>query len=192
MQGYKLSESDVEFLTNEYSKLIYDSERNLIRGTISFDLKYEFAEEPAIQDSYDILIDLNSSKGFGLPKIYEIKGRILEIAIKKGLSHHDLHLNSVNGEMCLIIAPKIKERYPNGFELKKFLEHTEEHLYWISYFEKYNKKPWKDQGHFEKGYVELYIENKEKYGKDVKEFFGNKPRNEFRKLIRDLRKKYKI
>lgn len=192
MPSYRLSKSDVDFLAKEYPKLIYDSERNLIQGTISFDLKYEFVEEPAIQDSYDILIDLNSIKGLGLPNIFEIKGRILEIASKKNLSHYDLHLNSVNGEMCMIISPKIKERYPNGFELNKFLKHTEEHLYWISYFEKYNKKPWKDQGHFEKGYVELYLEDKEKYSKEVKAFFGNKPRNEFRKLIRDLRKKYKI
>jgi len=192
MLNYRLSTSDIEFLTKEYPKLIYDSERNLIQGTISFDVKYEFVEEPAIQGNYDILIDLNSIMGLGLPKIYETKGRIIEIASKKGISHHHLHLNNVNGEMCMIIPPKTKERYPHGFQLKEFLEHTEEHLYWISYFEKYNKKPWKEQGHGEKGYVELYIEDKEKYGKDVKAYFGNKPRNEFRKLIRELRKKYKI
>jgi hypothetical protein len=192
MPNYNLSDNEIVFLAKNYDHLLYDQELNKISGTISFDVKYKHVSEPAIQDSYEISIDLNSIKGLGLPKIFETKGRILAIAANKGIPHHDLHLNNTDGEMCLIIEPKIKERYPDGFVLEKYLKHVEEHLYWISYYEKYDKKPWKEQGHGSIGYVELYLEDKEKYGEAVKAKFGNKPRNEFRKLMRDLRKKYKI
>lgn len=192
MSNYKLSNIEIEYLHDFYPGLSYDQVRNVIHGRISFDVKYAFVTEPAIQDSYEILIDLNTIKDFGLPKVFETKGRILRISRAKGISHHDLHLNDKQGEMCMIIKPKIKERYPNGFVLKEFLHHVEEHLYWISFYEKYNKKPWKEYEHGHKGYVELYIEDKEKYGDKVKAYFGNKPRNEFRRLIREMKKKYHL
>lgn len=192
MPSNELSENEIEYLAKNYNQLAYDRKLNKISGTISFDVKYKHVSEPAIRDSYEISVDLNSIVGLGLPKVFETKGRILAIAAQKNISHKDLHLNNTDGEMCLIIEPKIKERYPNGFELEEYLKHVEEHLYWISYYEKYNKKPWKEQGHGEKGYVELYIEDKEKYGDAVKAYFGKKPRNEFRRIMKDLRKKYKI
>ena len=108
------------------------------------------------------------------------------------LSHADLHLNNINGEMCIIIPPKIKERYPNGFDLVELLKHIEEHFYWISFYSKYNKKPWPDCGHGDIGYLQLYIENKEKYSEEVKKYFGNLPRAIFRKKIKEFRKKYKL
>ena len=133
MPSYKLSEIENKYLHDNYPALSYDKAKNIISGRISFDLKYEFVDEPAIKDSYDILVDLNTIEDLGLPKIFETKGRILGISRAKSISHHDLHLNNEQGEMCMIIKPKIKARYPNGFVLKEFLHHIEEHLYWISF-----------------------------------------------------------
>jgi hypothetical protein len=191
MSAYYLSEEEVSYLNDNHPDLNYDREVNKITGTIRFDLKYQHVDEPAIQDSYEIEIDLNLMDS-GLPIVKETAKKVLGIAVKKGLHYHELHQNNSSGEMCIIIPPKIKERYPNGFELKEFLHHLEEHLYWISFYEKYNKKPWKEHGHGEKGYVELYTEDKVTYADDVKKYFGNLPRQQFRKKIRELQKKHKI
>ena len=38
-------------------------------------------------------------------------------------------------------------------------------------YEKYDKAPWKEYGHGELGYLELYLENKEKYSNEFKTYF---------------------
>jgi len=187
-----MTESDIEFLETNYSSLTYNHEKNVIVGILSFDLKYEFVDEEPIVDEYQIEIDLNKVSNEGLPIVRETAGRIIKISEDKNMSIFDLHLNNRQGEMCIIIPPKVKERYPNGFDLKIFLENIEEHLYWISYFEKYDKKPWKDYGHTELGYLQLYLEDKEKYAEDVKKRFGCPNRKAFRKKIINLRKIYRI
>lgn len=186
-----LTNENIDFLNHQYPSLIFNQEKNTINGVLFIDLNYDVLDV-RIKDNYKIEIDLNKTCKQGIPVVREIDNRIIDIALAKKMSVLDLHLNSINGEMCIIIPPKIKERYPNGFDLVEFLKHIEEHLYWISYFEKYDKKPWPDSGHSEIGYLQLYIENKEKYSEDVKEYFGNLPRAMFRKKIKELRKKYKL
>lgn len=187
-----MKDCDIEFLAANYSSLTYNHEKNVIVGTLAFDLKYEHVDEEAIIDEYEIEIDFNNMSAEGLPLVRETAGRILNIAKNKGLEYYDLHLNNPQAEMCIIIPPKVKERYPNGFDLKIFLEHVEEHLYWISYFERYNIKPWKEYGHYEKGYLELYLEDRALYGEDVKRYFNIYNRKALRKKIRDLKRRYKI
>jgi len=189
MQIIKLTNNDIDYLESEHKSLTYNRIKNVIEGTLSFNLK--FSDEKAIEDKYQIEIELNKVSELGLPIVRETDGRILKIAQKKKLFFGDLHINNTEGELCMILPPKVKERYPNGFELKTLIEHIQEHLYWVSYFEKYNKKPWKEYGHGELGYLELYIENKELYAVDVKRYFGNLNRHAFRKKIKELRKKYK-
>ncbi len=191
MATVKLSENEIEYLQTNYPKLNYDEKSNLISGDLSFDLHYEHTNVPAIKDTYKIELDLGDVNE-GIPIIREINNRILGIANKKNLFFGDLHLNNKNGEMCIIIPPKIKERYPNGFDLTELLHHIEEHLYWISYFEKYDKKPWKESGHGEIGYLELYLEDKQKYASAVKAYFKTYSRQTLRKKIRELKKKYKL
>lgn len=185
----KLNKEHLEFLNNNYPNLSYNHKKNVIVGLLAFDLKYKDKEQ--IKDSYEIEIDLNQVSDLGMPIVREIKGRILSIAKNKNTFFGNLHLNNEDGEMCMILPPKVKERYPDGFDLKILLEHIEEHLYWISYYEEYDEKPWKEYGHGELGYYELYLENKAKYSEVLKKYFNCKTRPEFRRTIKHLRKKYK-
>jgi hypothetical protein len=189
MPVLKLNNQHTKFLNVNYPNLTYNHIKNVIVGFITFDLKYRDKEQ--IKDSYKIEIDLNQVSDLGMPIIREINGRILKIAEKKNTFFGNLHLNNKDGEMCMILPPKVKERYPNGFDLETLLEHIEEHLYWVSYFEKYDKKPWKEYGHGDLGYYELYLEDKVKYSVMFKEYFKCKSRPEFRRAIKNLRKKYK-
>ncbi|EKT4499998.1 hypothetical protein [Flavobacterium psychrophilum] len=186
-----MTKENIDFLNEKYPSLIFNQEKNTINGVLFIDLNYEVLDVK-IKDNYKIEIDLNRTCKQGIPVVREIDNKIIDIALAKKMDVADLHLNNINGEICIIIPPKIKEKYPNGFDLIEFLKHIEEHFYWISYFEKYNKKPWPDCGHDEIGYIQLYIENKERYSADVKEYFGNLPRAMFRQKIKELRKKYKL
>jgi hypothetical protein len=187
----KLTVEQVDFLKNEFPYLKYDVGKNAINGILSFNLKFG-NEGEIIIDEYQIEIELNHVSDLGMPIVRETAKRIIEIAKNKNIPPDDLHLNNQNGEMCIIIPPKTKERYPNGFDLKILLEHIQEHLYWISYFEKHNKAPWKEYGHGELGYFELYLEDKEKYSNEFKKYFNCNSRQKFRRKIKELKNKYKI
>jgi len=184
MPVLKLNKQDIDFLEENYSQLTYNHKKNVIVGNLSFHLKYDSIEEE-IKDKYRIEIDLNRVSVLGLPIIKETDGRILKIAEEKKIPYWDLHINNKEGEMCIIVPPKIKEKYPDGFNLKVLLEHIEEFFYWISYFDKYDKKPWPDYGHHELGYYELYLENKELYTDAFKDYFRCKTRPEFRRKIKE-------
>lgn len=192
MPVLKLNKEDIDFLEENYSKLTYNHKQNVIVGTLSFHLKYEFIEEESIKDKYEIEIDLNQVSDLGLPIVRETNERIFNIAKNKNLFFGDLHINNKEGEMCIILPPKVKEKYPNGFDLKILLEHLQEHLYWVSYFEKYDKKPWKEYGHGDLGYYELYLENKQLYSDIFKKYFSCKTRPDVRRKIKELKKKYKV
>lgn len=191
MSKIKLSEKDIIFLKKNYPTLTYDKNSNLIIGQLQFHLNYEKSNE-TIRDSYEIEIDLNNVFESCLPKVRETAGRILSIAQKKNLFFGDLHLNSLDGEMCTIIPAKAKEKYPHGFDLSKLLMHVQEHLYWVSYYEKHDKKPWKEYGHGEKGYLELYIEDGETYSEDIMDYFGVTKKSDLFPIIEKLKEKYKI
>lgn len=187
----KLNAEQIEFLNKEYPTLSYDLGRNAVYGILPFNLMFDKTGETII-DEYSIEIDLNQVTDTGLPLVRETANRILKIAVEKNMYIGDLHLNNNGGEMCIIIPPKIKERYPNGFDLKILLEHLQEHLYWISYYEKHNKAPWEGYGHSELGYLQLYLEDKEKYKEDFKKHFHCKTRPELRRKLKELQKKYKL
>ena len=193
MGEIKITAEDIIYLSDSYPELNYIESENSIAGTLTFDLIYDGIR---IKESFDIKISLNSrGDGSILPKVRETNKRILKIAKRKKIPKEDLHLNNDEGELCLIIPLKEKERYPNGFEIKEFIKHIEEHLYWVSFFEKYEKQPWKDQAHGLDGYVELYYEDNS-YRPEVKKMIERileKPlsRSEFRNCIKKLTKKKK-
>ena len=188
MEIIRLSEEDINLMQRLASELIYFPKKNIIRGVLSFNLQFGKNGEKII-DKYQIEIDLNNVDQ-GLPIVRETGKRIRNIAIKKGLKLMDLHIDN-NDEMCLIIPPKIKEKYPNGFDLETLIEHIQEHLYYISFFEKYNKEPWKAYGHGDEGYLDLYLEDRGKYYEDFKRHFDSASRPEFRRKLNELRKVYK-
>lgn len=182
--------SDLSYLNENYPGMSYVKSKNMISGILAFDLVYN---EIRIRDKFHIEFELKPGAESILPVVRETNNRILKIAKRKKIPTADLHLNSDMGELCLIIPPKEKERYPYGFELKEFLRHVEEHLYWVSFYERYEKPPWKEQAHGIRGYVELYDENHSFRPeiKEVVEKVQGKPlsRTEFRKFIKQKRKK---
>lgn len=193
MVQIELTDKDMSFLEEHYPSLDFVEDSNIIAGVLYFDLTYKGIK---IKDNYHIEIPLHVKGKSILPKVRETKNKILKIAKRKGITKEDLHLNNQQGELCLIIPPKEKIRYPNGFELEKFLYHIEEHLYWISFYERYEKPPWKEQAHGINGYVQLYHE-KHSYRPEVKkEVEHNKKRkltrSEFRDFIKQQTKKKKL
>jgi len=191
---FKLSSQALDMLQEKAPQLHYDGRSNIISGSISFDLRLE-DNRVTIKDTYQIEIDLNKVSQERIPVIRETAGRILGIARRKGLAPVDLHIGD-DGAMCIINPIKIRERYPNGFDLAELIKHIQEHLYWVSYFEKYDKEPWQAYGHGEKGVLEAYLEDTIKYSKDffdfLKVYYRCKSRTEMRRVTRHLRKKYKV
>ncbi|WP_027360769.1 hypothetical protein [Desulforegula conservatrix] len=192
METYRLTEDEIKFLGRKYPYLKYNKDINIIKGVIDFDLEFPSENSVRIKDKYSIEIDFSKVNDHTLPSIRETDGKISNIAERKKIPREDLHLNNKNGELCIIIPPKIKERYPNGFDLEEFLNHLEEHLYWVSYYDRYNKKPWPDYGHSELGYLQLYLENKILYSAAFKNEFGISSRPELRRKIKYLKRKYNL
>jgi hypothetical protein len=190
MDTVRLTSEEIKLLQQIAPDLIYNPRKNIIFGKINFDLKYGEVGETII-DEYQIEIDLNHVNQ-GIPIVRETGGKIVEIAKKLGIPPLDLHISEFDHSLCLIIPPKIKDRYPNGFFLRELIYHIEEYLYYVSYFEKHGKEPWKSYGHGDKGFLELYFENKEVYSQIFKEHFHCNSRPEMRRNIKELRKKYKL
>lgn len=188
-----LHENDHNHLNSDYPTLNYSMEENSISGLLPFDLVYTSGSNIRIKDVYRILFKLETAEGSILPSVFETEGKIVKIAKRKGIDIGDLHLNSKTGELCLMVPILEKDKYPNDFELDSFLKHIQEHLYWVTYYDRYNTEPWKGQSHGENGYKELYWQNSRKYGCKVKEYFEKKlntplSRAEFRRLMKNKKK----
>ena len=184
----KLTEGDIIILQKLAPDLKYNSYKNIIHGSLSFDL--QFGEDGRhIKDKYEIEIDLNRNE-HGVPVVRETEKKIRNIAIQKGIKLVDMHINA-NDEMCLIIPPKIEEKYPNGFDLERLIYHIQEHLYYISHVERFNSEPWKAYNHGDEGYLDLYLEDRDKYSEVFKCYFQCSSRPDFRRKLKELRKAYK-
>ena len=187
-----LTQQQVQYLNDQYPALVYNELENTITGVLKFDLTYPDENGTRIEDQYSIEINLKELLEGIVPKVRETEGRILAIAVKKGVTGADMHLYDRTGSMCIIIPPEVKEKYPNGFNLQILLYHLEEHFYWITHYDRFNIKPWPEYGHSELGYLQLYLKDQEKYNDEVKTYLKSSSRQAFRKKIRDLKKKYKI
>jgi len=186
MVQIKLTKQELSFLKSEYPDLKFDTGENTISGVLALNCTYK---DIPIKAKYNIEFHLEINGASILPRVRETKGKIIKMARRKNINPVDFHLNNIEGEMCLIIPAKEKQRYPHGFDLKEFLLHIEEHLYWISYFDRYEKKPWKDQAHDYDGYIELYHENHSLRSEVKKALETRENRNlsraELRRIIRN-------
>lgn len=192
MLKIELTQENIEFLNSKYRDLVFDKTTNIIHGILHFELIYPDDNGVYINDSYNIEINLNRIPNIIIPEVREIGNRIFNFAKSKNIFYGDLHINSEKGELCLIHPLKIYEEYQNGFELDKFIKHIENHLYWVSFFEKFNKPPWKEYEHGRDGYLQLYFEDKNKYGKQVKEYFGNPSKHKWQQILNNyIRRKLK-
>ncbi len=160
MSVISLGETDLDFMRENYPLLSYMPERNRIVGVI--ELNSKFRGNVLIKgEKYRIEIILVVPSNEILPKVKDVDCKIQKIAIRKCANPLDFHVvtnipkyrmlisNSdlVYNYLCLIHPTKIKNAYPNGFNFPQFLYHLEEHLYWVTYYDRYGKKPWDDEPH---------------------------------------------
>ena len=184
MERIILKKDDIDFLKFRYPDLLYDKINNSVSGSLHFCRSYKGKK---ICSKYSIEFKLEHNDNSILPEVRETKGRILNIAKRKKLTFSDVHLNSLDGVMCLILTIKEKEFYPNGFDFKSFMNHLEEHFYWITYFDRYNKKPWEDEPHNRIEAFEKAAKENKLYRTDLKAALEKK---EKRKLSRPEFRRY--
>jgi|WetSurMetagenome_2_1015567.scaffolds.fasta_scaffold53136_2 hypothetical protein len=187
MEQIGLSVDDVNFLRENYPGLTYTETDNTIRGILSF---YRSYKEKPVKGKYSIEFKLEHDSNSILPKVRETKGKILSIAKRKGISKADVHLNNEQGEMCLIFPIKEKEFYPDGFDFKLFLNHLETHLYWVTFYDRYNQKPWKDEPHNPEDALVKAVKENKLYRKNLQVYLENKEkrnysRSEFRRFLKE-------
>lgn len=152
----RLTTNEIEWLRQKYPLLNYDEERSCIIGPFSIDHKY--GDLPRIKDTYKIRVNLLAMPNRNsYPLVYETDGRIKKIADRKKLPVYDLHVN-LDNTLCLGLSERFHEYYPNGFTLDQFFENLGSHFYWVSYFDRYNKEPWKAELHGDDAKIEYYIE----------------------------------
>lgn len=193
MEQIILTKDNLDLLKKNYPSLRYNIGDNTIVGEIAFNLIYK---DKKIKDGYQIEILLVRGENSILPIVKETDNKIVKMAKRKKIEIGDLHLNSKDGTLCLIIPPKEMQRYPNGFDFQEFLNHIQEHLYWVSFFDRYGFAPWKEQAHGDDGYIELYHEDFS-YRKEVKNKLEKSEgrelkRPELRKIIKARTKEKKL
>lgn len=139
-----LSDFEVNWLRQRQPLMKYDKDTNTWEGTFAFSLRHKDKEE--ITDTYYIKVDFAHIDSATLPVVYDAGGKIKRSAILSGRNEIDMHLYP-DGHLCLIRPDKFKQWYHGGFKLRKFIQHIETHLYWISYVTKYGEEPWEAEQH---------------------------------------------
>ncbi len=152
----KLNDKEIGWLRNNYPQMVYDEVRSVISGLFYINHCYKGI---TIKDRFKIEIRLYAMKDREeYPVVYNPDGRILKIAKRKNMKNEDLHVYT-NNSLCLGLPARFYEYYPNGFDLQTSFKHLSEHLYWVAYYERYNKAPWPAELHGDDAVIELLCEN---------------------------------
>lgn len=167
---------DKEWLFHEHPSLkISDvSGVTVLSGKLKFDMIYEdkgnnFIVFPKkykgdgvhIKDEYEIKIILKSSNISELPQVFETASRISGFAKKCNLPLYDFHVNG-DQSVCLCVAGKEREYFPNGFDFKLFINQLVIPFFYAqTYYQKFNKWPWGEYAHGILGIFEWYNEKNE-------------------------------
>lgn len=152
----KLEDKEIEWLRNRYPQMYYDTEKSVISGLFSINHCYN---DVTIKDSFKIEIILSVMKDREeFPTVYNTDSRIRKIAKKKNMKNEDLHVYD-NNSLCLGLPARFHEYYPKGFDLQTFFRHLSEHLYWVAYYDRYNKAPWDAELHGDDAMIEFLCEN---------------------------------
>ena len=148
-----ISQEDIIFLENHQPELIYDSLKNTLSGFLHFKAKFS---EKEIKDCYKIEIDF--SKISPLPLVKEKGGRIQEIAQRKNKQIADLHVNAGEIEEGVCLCSRIRAfDYCRKFKVSNsptssfIKELIIPFFYGLSYFNKFDKYPFGELEHDEKG-----------------------------------------
>lgn len=151
----KLNDKEIGWLRNNYPQMVYDEVRSVISGLFYINHCYNGI---TIKDRFKIEVRLYAMKDREeYPVVYNPDGRILKIAKRKNMKNEDLHVYT-NNSLCLGLPARFYEYYPNGFDLQTFFKHLSEHLYWVAYYERYNKAPWPAELHGDNALIEYFID----------------------------------
>ena len=133
-------------------------ENDTINGSIDFccfydkeedRLEYNSSHQKAVEDLYKIQINCKKKDTWGLPKVYEIGGKIERYAKEKNIELDKLHINQ-DKSCCLGIFPKLEWEGVSDFIIKQVIPF----LYWHSHLYYYEEKPWGEYAHGNQGIIE--------------------------------------
>jgi hypothetical protein len=109
-----------------------------------------------IYDVYQIRVRYNDA--LFIPEVYETSGRIKAFAQQKKVELADLHINAL-GALCLCPKPLEKLKLNDAYTLQDFFTILVIPFFYAqSFFEKFNRWPWKDYNHGDPGILECYSE----------------------------------
>lgn len=150
-----LNTEDFEWLRTNYPKLSINTISKFVEGEISLKIDYEGYR---ISDTYTIKVDFGKLDSMGLPKVFEVSGKIYEIAKKYNVEVDSLHINQ-DQSFCMVIPGKEKDIFKNGFTIQEFFQNAiEKFLFQMSYYEREGELPWGEYAHGYLGHIELYEE----------------------------------
>lgn len=148
----ELTQEELFWVKEHFPELKYDSGKLQLFGNVKFSLRFD--KLPVIKDNYHVMIDFSQMHNRSdLPIVYNTDNRIIKAAKRKHKPCEDFHI-SKDGKLCMILSCKVRLFYPNGFNLQDFMSHLCNHLYWVSYFELYDKEPWPGEKHGNEAYIE--------------------------------------
>jgi len=150
-----LSTSDIEWLSKEYPALKITSKKLI--GEICIQRIFNSI---TILDCFNIEVNLKYSEKSILPSIRCTDDKIENISKKLNKKLNDLHINE-NGTFCLTIYPEEKKFFTaSQFNIQEYFKNlVEPFLYWVCYYEKYNKAPWNEYAHGYLGIIEYIGDN---------------------------------
>lgn len=173
MFNLNLTPGDRKWLVQKYPslKIRDDSDVTILFGTLKINMVYEdkggnFVIFPkkydgsgvCIKDEYEVKILFQKSNITELPQVFETGSKIKNLARGKGLPLSDLHVNG-DGSVCLCVAGKEKEYFPDGFKTQVFFNQLLIPFFYAqTYFRKYGNWPWGEYGHGILGIFEAYYE----------------------------------
>ena len=150
-----LNDLDTSWIKTQYPKMSINFVENKIEGEISFKINNDGYK---IADSYRIRVDFNKYDSNGFPQVFEISGKIYDIARKYQTDVANLHINT-KGDFCLSIPKNKNILDSQNFSLRGFFEnYVEMFLYQMSYFDREGALPWGEYAHGYLGHIEYYIE----------------------------------
>lgn len=168
-----LSINEKKWLKARFPKLeVNENEKGFtLKGDFIVDMSYDeslagryiiFSDEEArssgqyIYDVYQIIVDYQNVNF--IPEVYETSSRIKAFAQRKKIFLPDLHIND-RGKLCLCPRPLEKVRLSESYTIQDFFVHLVMPFFYAqSYYEKFNRWPWKDYSHGDSGILECYAD----------------------------------
>lgn len=185
----KITDDDQKWLLKNYPRLSISQENgiDIISGAFDFSAVYE---DYAIQDTYQIRIELQPSSVSDLPTVIETEGRIDSIAKKRNIPIIDLHTNP-DGTACLCLRLEESNYFPDGYSLPIFIEKLVKPFFYAqNYFENQNTWPWDTYSHGDLGWLEWYFAQKHLSPTETQIFLENlKKRGLWSEISIELSKK---